>query len=143
MAKGGSGFERLVEELKKAGQAYGDFSGNSSTSDEPQPYDTSGGGSSRGPHDFTKSINVSFSGPSTNKGKIILGVVIALILAAAYWWWHPAISINSGSVWSFILIFIALPLFLVFWNKHKQYDKGTDKIEPSPKNSKKFKKYWF
>lgn len=140
MAKGGSGFERLVEELKKAGQAYGDFSGNSSTSDEPQPYETSGGGSSRGPHDFTKSINVSFSGPSTNKGKIILGVVIALILAAAYWWWHPAISINSGSVWSFILIFIALPLFLVFWNKHKQYDKGTDKIEPSPKNSKKFKR---
>lgn len=139
MARGQSGFERLVEELKKAGAAYGDFSGEATDTSQEGSAQSSGGGRSHTPHDFSKTLNVSFSGPSTNKGKIILGIVVVLILAAAYWWWHPAISINSGGVWSFILIFIALPLFLVFWNKHKQYEKGTEKIEPSESNSRKFK----
>ena len=136
MATGRPGIDRLIEELKKAGAQASGFP----IDDEPA---TASGGSGfdggRRERRQSKTIDVSFKGPKTNKGKITLGIVIFLILAVAYWWWHPPISIHNEQVWMALLIVVALPLFLYFTAKKQTYTTGTEKIEPSPSKAKKYK----
>ncbi len=135
MANINSGFQRLVEELKKAGAAeYGFPTQDDSFSSQ----DTRGGG--QGGRGQSKTINVSFSGPKTGKGKGALVIAIALILAVSYWWWHPAISIHSEQVWMTIIILVALPLFLYFTSKRQLYKIGSASVEPSPSRESKYKK---
>ncbi len=123
-----SGFDMLIDALKKSGANFEDkFS-------EGENYgDSSSGGSKRA----TKTINVSFKGPKTSKGKVGLVIIAILILAAAYWWFHPPISINSPDVWFFLIIFIALPLWLFFTHKGQLNKKIKYKEPPVSEGKKK------
>ncbi len=133
-----STFERLFDELKKAGAAASGFPTDDSESSQNG---SSGFSGDKGP--ASKTINVSFSGPKTNKGKGILIAIIALILAISYWWWHPAISIHSEQVWITLIIIVALPLFLYFSSKKQVYSEGSASIEPSPSKALRYKRLTF
>ena len=54
-------------------------------------------------------------GQMGKKALIITAVLVLLIVAAAYWWFHPPINIHSVDTWMFVVVFILLPLFLL-WN---------------------------
>ena len=75
-----------------------------------------------------------------SKRTLTIAIIVAvIILLAAYWWFHPPISINSVDTWTFVGIFILLPLFIFFSGKSRRYKKGGGKIEPSPSKAKTFK----
>ena len=75
-----------------------------------------------------------------SKRTLTVAIIVAIIiLLAAYWWFHPPISINSVDTWTFVAIFILLPLFIFFSGKSRRYKKGGGKIEPSPSKAKTFK----
>ena len=75
----------------------------------------------------------------SKKALIFLAIVVVLVLVFLYWWFHPPINIHSQDTWSFILIFILLPLFLFFTGRRRAYEKGSGKIEASPKKAKAFR----
>ncbi len=107
-----SGFDMLLDALKQSGA---NFNGGFPNEDREGSAGTSNdSGSGDGGQSRSKTLNVSFKGPKTSKGKIGLTLIVILILACAYWWFHPPISINSQDVWFVLLIFIALPLWLYF-----------------------------
>jgi hypothetical protein len=73
--------------------------------------------------------------------RLVITVLCALIPIAlvAYWWIHPAINIHSVDTWSFVSLFILLPLFLFFFVRSQMFTKGTTKLEPSPAKAKRYK----
>lgn len=151
-----SGLDMLLDALAqsnvKIGEEFGRSPSDSSRDSNSHDSSTSQGGSEHshsgggfGGHGGngggrSNILNVSFNGPKTNKGKIGLIVALVLILGAAYWWFHPALSIHSVDVWMFILVFVALPLWLFFSSRVQAYKHGRGKIEPSPSKEKRFKK---
>lgn len=95
----------------------------------------SGSGGGGGFIDFFMNRLPSWS----RKALIFLAIVVVLALVFLYWWFHPPINIHSQDTWSFILIFILLPLFLFFTGRRRVYEKGSGKIEASPKKAKAFR----
>jgi hypothetical protein len=74
--------------------------------------------------------------------RLLIIVLIALIPVAlgAYWWFHPAINIHSVDTWSFVTIFILLPIFLFFLIRSQLFARGTAKHAPSQSKAKLFKR---
>jgi hypothetical protein len=74
--------------------------------------------------------------------RVLIIVLIALIPIAlgAYWWFHPTINIHSVDTWSFIGVFILLPLFLFFSIRSRMFAAGTAKYKPSPAKAKRYKR---
>ncbi len=70
---------------------------------------------------------------------IFLAIVTVLVLIFLYWWFHPPINIHSQDLWSFVILFVLLPLFLIFHGRRKAYETGSGKREASPKKAKTFK----
>lgn len=66
-------------------------------------------------------------------------ILLIVILAAAYWWFHPPINIHSVDTWTFLVIFILLPIFLFFRAKSALAKKGTAKKAASEGAAKGFK----
>ena len=62
-----------------------------------------------------------------------------LIVAAAYWWFHPPINIHSVDTWMFVVVFILLPLFLLWNVKSRTYETGNSKVDPNRTKAKAFK----
>ena len=80
-----------------------------------------------------------FKKPS--KKALIPLIIIALLVAAfLYWWFHPAINIHSDEMWSFIVVVILLPLFLVFRSLSHSANAGNVKNPPNAKKAGLFKK---
>ncbi|WP_449132850.1 Tat pathway signal sequence [Senegalimassilia anaerobia] len=73
------------------------------------------------------------------KALIITAVLVLLILAAAYWWFHPPINIHSVDTWMFLVVFILLPLFLLWNVKSRTYETGNSKVDPNRTKAKAFK----
>ena len=134
-----SGLDMLLDALKQSGMNFNDkFSGEDARDSEYDDSSNSSGGRGGG---VSKTLNVSFKGPKTNKGKIGLIIIAILILACAYWWFHPPISLNSPDVWFFLIIFIALPLWLYFTYKgHLSKRMEVLGEAPSEKKKKRFKR---
>ena len=95
------------------------------------------GGGGQEPHVDLSFLDV-FKGMS-RKLLVVLAIVLVLVLAAAYWWFHPPINIHSVDTWTFVAVFILLPLFLFFASKSRAYKSGTDKVSASPSKAKAFK----
>ena len=70
---------------------------------------------------------------------MVLAIVLVLVLLAAYWWFHPPINIHSVDTWTFVAVFVLLPLFLFFTAKSRAYKSGTDKVNASPAKAKTFR----
>ncbi|MCI2242275.1 Tat pathway signal sequence [Adlercreutzia faecimuris] len=75
----------------------------------------------------------------SKKMLVVLAIVLILVLAAAYWWFHPPINIHSVDTWTFVAVFILLPLFLFFTAKSRAYKAGTDKVTANAGKAKTFK----
>ena len=95
----------------------------------------SGGGQE--PH-IDLSFLDAFKGLS-KKLLVVLAIVLVLVLLAAYWWFHPPINIHSVDTWTFVAVFVLLPLFLFFTAKSRAYKSGTDKVNANPAKAKTFK----
>ena len=95
----------------------------------------SGGGQE--PH-IDLSFLDAFKGLS-KKLLVVLAIVLVLVLLVAYWWFHPPINIHSVDTWTFVAVFVLLPLFLFFTAKSRAYKSGTDKVNASPAKAKTFK----
>ncbi len=148
MAK--SGFESLLEALRASGMNTDDIGGatasagagakGSSSEGGSGAGDAKGGKGSGGP--ATPHIDLSFlddvHGPKGKGGWIALIVVALLVIAALYWWFHPAISINSGGLWSAVGV-ICLIAFALIWYRYQGYKNGSGKVEKSPKKAKRTK----
>ena len=151
MAK--SGFEALIEALKQSGADMGGFGGARAagaggadgSSDgaaggagASRPGAGQGGGGKQTPNfdlDFLNNMKMPKS-----KGAWVAFIVVALlVLAALYWWFHPPINIHSADTWGFVLIIVVLPLFLVFWSKHRTYKQGTSKVSKNAGKAKTYK----
>ena len=78
-------------------------------------------------------------GQMGKKALIITAVLVLLILAAAYWWFHPPINIHSVDTWMFVVVFILLPLFLLWNVKSRTYETGNSKVDPNRTKAKAFK----
>ncbi len=78
-------------------------------------------------------------GQMGKKALIITAVLVLLILAAAYWWFHPPINIHSVDTWMFLVVFILLPLFLLWNVKSRTYETGNSKVDPNRTKAKAFK----
>jgi hypothetical protein len=74
--------------------------------------------------------------------RLLIIILIALIPVAlgAYWWFHPAINIHSVDTWSFVTVFILLPIFLFFLIRSQLFARGTAKHAPSQSKAKLFKR---
>lgn len=70
---------------------------------------------------------------------IFLAIVTVVVLLFLYWWFHPPINIHSQDLWSFVIIFVLLPIFLILFGRRKAYETGSGKREASPKKAKTFK----
>ena len=66
-------------------------------------------------------------------------MLVLLIVAAAYWWFHPPINIHSVDTWMFVVVFILLPLFLLWSVKSRTYETGNSKVDPNRTKAKAFK----
>ena len=100
----------------------------------------SGGGSGDEPPHFEFSGSLGDRMATWSKRTRIIAIIVAvLILLAAYWWFHPPISVNSPDTWFFVIIFILLPIFLVFRTRSRRYETGDSKLDPSPGKAKTFK----
>jgi hypothetical protein len=113
--------------------------GNSSSgprSDRPS-------GGPGGPGGFRGSDSAAqFSEKLASWGKralIIAVVILLLVVIAAYWWFHPPINIHSADTWTFIALFILLPLFLFFWVRSRAYRSGMGKLKYNKNKAKTFK----
>lgn len=93
------------------------------------------GGSGSGIVDFFMNRLPDWS----KKALIFLAVVLVLVLLFLYWWFHPPINIHSQDLWSFLVIFILAPIFLILYGRRRAYEKGSGKREASPKKAKTFK----
>jgi hypothetical protein len=71
---------------------------------------------------------------------IIFLIALVPIIALAYWWFHPAINVHSVDTWSFVTVFILLPLFLFFRFRSGSAKRGTPKREASPSKAKLWKR---
>jgi hypothetical protein len=73
--------------------------------------------------------------------RLLIIVLIAIIPVAlgAYWWFHPAINIHSVDTWSFVTVFILLPLFAFLRVRSLMAAQGTAKHKPSPARAKRYK----
>ncbi len=148
MAK--SGFESLLEALRASGMNTDDIGGGASAGasgaqDAASDGSASGGskaGGRKGGGGSTPHLDLSFlddvHGPKGKGGWIALIVVAVLVIAALYWWFHPAISINSESLW-FTVGLICLVAFVLVWYRHQSYKNGSGKIEKSPTKAKRTK----
>ena len=104
-----------------------------------------GGGPGNGgiPHfEFSGSLGDRMTSWS-KRTRVIAIIVAIIILAAAYWWFHPPISVNSVDTWLFVVIFILLPLFLLFRSRSRRYETGDSKLDPNPGKSKTFRVLMF
>ena len=154
-----SGFESLIDALKQSGFDMGaGFGGPAGASGEGGAGGSSGNGAgSQGSENpFT-----AFSGGRGNKGGngggipefsfgdkmgqmgkkalIITAVLVLLIVAVAYWWFHPPINIHSVDTWMFLVVFVLLPLFLLWNVKSRTYETGNSKVDPNRTKAKAFK----
>ena len=154
-----SGFESLIDALKQSGFVMGaGFGGPAGASGEGGAGGSSGNGAgSQGSENpFT-----AFSGGRGNKGGngggipefsfgdkmgqmgkkalIITAVLVLLIVAVAYWWFHPPINIHSVDTWMFLVVFVLLPLFLLWNVKSRTYETGNSKVDPNRTKAKAFK----
>lgn len=94
-----------------------------------------GGSGSSGRPDFS---NVSF--PDWGRRAIIIAaIVLVVIIASAYWWFHPPINIHSADCWTFLVVFVLLPLFLVFYGFRRSYASGTGKRARNESKAKAFR----
>lgn len=141
--KKNSGFDSLMDALGISPEDFqqgGKAKGGNVYDVEPEAASGSRGPGAGG-HSFGDAA-ASFGDKMASWGKralIILAIVLLAIVAFAYWWFHPPINIHSVDTWYFVVIFILLPIFLVLFTRHKAYQGGTAKIEPSPKKAKRFK----
>ena len=78
-------------------------------------------------------------GQMGKKALIITAVLVLLIVAVAYWWFHPPINIHSVDTWMFLVVFILLPLFLLWNVKSRTYETGNSKVDPNRTKAKAFK----
>ena len=148
-----SGFESLIEALKQSGfggpaGASGEGGASSSSgngaggqsSENPFTAFSGGrgnkGGNGGGVHEFSFGDKMGQMG---KKALIITAVLVLLILAAAYWWFHPPINIHSVDTWMFLVVFILLPLFLLWNVKSRTYETGNSKVDPNRTKAKAFK----
>ncbi len=142
-----SGFDALLEALRQSGvNVDGGFGGQGGRS--PFGADSGGdgggsgrrgGGGSKPPH---VSVEIPFADRMASWGKkalIVLAIVIVIVGLAAYWWFHPPINIHSSDTWTFVAVFVLLPLFLVFWSKSRSYKTGSGKVEANAGKAKAFK----
>ena len=154
-----SGFESLIDALKQSGFYMGaGFGGPAGASGEGGASSSSGNGSGG---QGSENPFTAFSGGRGNKGGngggvpefsfgdkmgqmgkkalIITAVLVLLIVAAAYWWFHPPINIHSVDTWMFVVVFILLPLFLLWNVKSRTYETGNSKVDPNRTKAKAFK----
>ena len=154
-----SGFESLIDALKQSGFDMGTgFGGPAGASGEGGAGSSSGNGAGG---QGSESPFTAFSGGRGNKGGngggipefsfgdkmgqmgkkalIITAVLVLLIVAAAYWWFHPPINIHSVDTWMFVVVFILLPLFLLWNVKSRTYETGNSKVDPNRTKAKAFK----
>lgn len=154
-----SGFESLIDALKQSGFDMGaGFGGPAGASGEGGASSSSGNGAGG---QGSENPFTAFSGGRGNKGGngggipefsfgdkmgqmgkkalIITAVLVLLIVAAAYWWFHPPINIHSVDTWMFVVVFILLPLFLLWNVKSRTYETGNSKVDPNRTKAKAFK----
>ena len=155
-----SGFESLVDALKQSGfdmgAGFGGAAGGASGEGGAGGSSGNGAGSQGSESPFT-----AFSGGRGNKGGngggipefsfgdkmgqmgkkalIITAVLVLLIVAVAYWWFHPPINIHSVDTWMFLVVFVLLPLFLLWNVKSRTYETGNSKVDPNRTKAKAFK----
>ncbi len=70
---------------------------------------------------------------------VVLAIIVVLVIAFCYWWFHPPINIHSTDLWSFVVICILLPLFLLFFLFRQINQHGIGKREKNPKKANLFK----
>ncbi len=163
-----SGLEALLEALKQSGMntdgvggspfggsPFGGAPGGGASDGDDEGPARSAGGSGAGPHrgghggrsghggGATPHIDLSFmdniKGPQSKGAAVVLVILAVVVLAALYWWFHPAINIHSVDTWSFVAIFILLPIFLFFANKSRNYKAGSAKVEKNAGKAKTYK----
>jgi hypothetical protein len=78
--------------------------------------------------------------PLKARTKVIAIVVLVLVIAGCYWFFHPPINLQSVDTWSFITIFILLPIFLVLSYRSQQHTRGTAKVSVNLKKAKLYKR---
>lgn len=107
------------------------------------PFDTFGGGFGNfGNFGFDTS---RFKNRPTRSKKfwIIFAIIAAVVLYALYWWFHPSLSPQSGGLWAFLVIFICIPLLIIFFTLHNTYKAKGETDVAAQKKAKTFKKlYW-
>ncbi|HBT95423.1 MAG TPA: Tat pathway signal sequence [Coriobacteriia bacterium] len=70
---------------------------------------------------------------------IIFLIILIPAILVCYWWFHPAINVQSVDAWTFVGIFVLLPLFLWFYSRSKKYATSTKAGVASEKKAKTFK----
>ena len=149
MSEQGSGYDALINALKKSGYQFDDQFGQGSSGGSQQPSGGGRGGRDGGKGDkndkgSTPYVDVDMSlservGSWGRKPFIIAAIVIVAIGAFCYWLLHPPLNIHSGETWIFIGIFVLLPLFLVFASKAFVYKQGTKTVAKNEKKAKTYK----
>jgi hypothetical protein len=76
--------------------------------------------------------------PIKTRTKVIAIVVLLLLIAGCYWFFHPPINLQSPDTWSFIAVFILLPVFLLLRLRSQQHARGTAKKPLDFKKAKTF-----
>ncbi|MDR2107914.1 MAG: Tat pathway signal sequence [Coriobacteriales bacterium] len=73
--------------------------------------------------------------------RLLIGVCIAVIpvLLAAYWWFHPPINIHSSDCWSFVAIFVLLPIWFVLRYRSQIYSRTNSKRPTNAGKAKLFR----
>lgn len=70
---------------------------------------------------------------------IIFGLIVVVIIGFSYWWFHPSLNPHSDSLWSFVSIYILLPLLLVFYVLSSNYKRKGETDVTSQKKATHFK----
>jgi hypothetical protein len=146
LAKQGSGIDALLEALRQSGVEY-EKGGNyvdaevheAGSRASSRPQGSKGSGARKPPN---APPNFSFAAQMASWGKKVLiigGIILLVVILVAYWWFHPPINIHSTDTWTFVAIFILLPLFLVLYARSHAYRKGTAKVKVDDKKAKAFK----
>lgn len=135
--KKSSGIDSLLDALRQSGVEFNQDNPFGGKED-----DASTGGGGDGPREPRARMEIPFADRMATWGKralIILAIAIVLLGLAAYWWFHPPINIHSTDTWTFVIIFILLPIFLVFWSRSHAYRKGTAKLTQSDARANRFR----
>ena len=134
-----SGFESLIDALKQSGFDMGAGFGGPQSG----PTASSEGGSRQGgASPFGGGADFSFGdkmGQMSKKALVILAILLIVVLLVAYWWFHPPINIHSVDTWMFLVVFVLLPLFLLWNVKSRTYETGNSKVDPNRTKAKAFK----